>query len=236
MTRASDGATRRPAARGHDELARLRGMLETLLAPRGTRGQPQPTSLARRADIIAAAIHIIARDGIRACTITALERATGFARGHFTYHFDSKEQIIGLAFAAVGSDFAMSQAEATFGGSAAERLEHRVRAAVAWAQCRPTYFQCLMNFRVEMMRNADAFRPAARIRSQMWEVAAQMIRDGVAEGSFHVRTDPLTEARVIFAAVDGMMMHAAMDAGFGSPDALADLAWRVVADRLSVPR
>ncbi len=221
-----------------EELTRLKTMLEGLLAARAREhgSEPQPASLARRADIIAAAIHVIGRDGIRACTISALARATGFARGHFTYHFRSKEEIIGLAFAAVGLDFATTQFEASIGATAVERLEQRVRTAVEWAQRRPAYFQCLMNFRVEMMRDRAAFPPVARIRAQIWEVGAQMIRDGIVEGSFHPRADPLTEARIIFAAVDGIVMHAALDPSLVPAETLADLAWALVAERLGFER
>ena len=220
-----------------EELARLKAMLEGLLSARarehGT--DPQPASLARRADIISAAIHVIARDGIRACTISALERATGFARGHFTYHFRSKEEIIGLAFAAVGLDWATAQGEGTVGATALDRLEQRVRNTVSWAQRRRAYFQCVMNFRVEMMRDPSAFPPAARVRAQIWEATAQMIRDGIAEGSFRPRADPLTEARIVYASVDGVIMHAALDASLAAPETLPDLAWALVADRLGVP-
>src|SRR6266436_3647530 len=88
----------------------------------------------RRGDIVAAAIQVIARDGIRACTVSALEQETGFARGHFTYHFAAKEEIIRLAFASVASDWASTQMPEPAGGSASARLEARVRAAVQWAQ------------------------------------------------------------------------------------------------------
>ncbi len=186
----------------------------------------------RRGDIIAAAIQVIARDGIRACTISALEHETGFARGHFTYHFATKEEIISLAFATVASDWAGTQMDATLGDSACGRLERRVRAAVRWSQLRPDYFRCLMNFRVEIMRNPSAFPPSAAIRHQLWEFAAQMIRDGIAEGSFRTSRDPSVEARTVFAIVDGLLLHAAMDPSFCPMDELSDRAWNVVADRL----
>src|ERR1700752_3963074 len=115
---------------------------------------PSPATQTRRADIIAAAIQVIARDGLRACTVTALAHETGFARGHFTYHFRSKEEIIGLAFATVASDWATLQMEAAAPDASARAwLEHRVRTAIDWVQRRPEYFRCLMNFRVEMMRH-----------------------------------------------------------------------------------
>jgi AcrR family transcriptional regulator len=191
---------------------------------------PRPDD--RRSDIIAAAIRVIARDGIRACTVSALEAATGFARGHFTYHFRSKEEIIGLAFATVASDWATMQIAATAGESALARLEARVRAAIDWAVQCPEYFRCLMNFRVEMMRNPSAFPLATRIRAQLWDFGAQMIAEGVAVGALQPRCDPVTESRIVFATVDGFLLHATMDASFCPSDRLADHVWAVVRDRL----
>jgi AcrR family transcriptional regulator len=194
----------------------------------------RPASIARRSEIVAAAIRVIARDGIRACTVSALESETGFARGHFTYHFSAKEEIIALAFATVGSDWATFQIQQVSGTTAAERLESQIRAAARWAQQRPEYFRCLMNFRVEMMRNPAAFPRAPEIRAQFLEAAATTIRQAVAEGDFRPDLDPPWEARVVFAVVDGFLMHAAMDVAFCVPEEIADRAWRVVADRLLV--
>ncbi len=193
---------------------------------------PKPRPADRRNDIVAAAIQVIARDGIRACTISALENETGFARGHFTYHFTAKEEIIGLAFATVAGDWASVQMTATIGDTGASRLEHRVRAAVKWAQTRPDYFRCLSVFRVEIMRNPDAFPPSAEVRHQLMEFGAQMIRDGIAEGDFAPPDDAAVEARNVFAMVDGLLLYAAIDPTFCPPDELGDRAWKLVAHRL----
>jgi AcrR family transcriptional regulator len=192
----------------------------------------RPASTARRTEIIAAAIRVIARDGIRACTVSALESATGFARGHFTYHFNSKEEIIALAFATVASDWATSQVEAVSGARASERLENQIRVAARWGQQRPEYFRCLMNFRVEMMRDPGAFPRAPEIRAQFLEAAAATIRQAMAEGDFRPDLDPAWEARVLFAVVDGFLMHAAMDVSFCPPEELADRVWHLAASRL----
>ncbi len=60
---------------------------------------------------------------------------------------------------------------------------------------------------------------------------AQMIREGIADGSLRA-VDPPREAQSVFALVDGVLMHAAMDPAFCPADELADRAWRLVADRL----
>jgi len=194
----------------------------------------RPASVARRSEIIGAAIRVIARDGIRACTVSALESETGFARGHFTYHFTSKEEIIALAFATVASDWATFQIEQVSGATASARLESQVRAAARWGQQRPEYFRCMMNFRVEMMRDPSAFPRAPLIRAQFLEAAATTIRQAIAEGDFRTDLDPAWEARMLFAIVDGFLMHAAMDVAFCPPSELADRAWKIAADRLIV--
>jgi AcrR family transcriptional regulator len=201
-------------------------------APERAGRAPRPAD--RRQEIIAAAIQVIARDGIRACTVSALEHETGFARGHFTYHFQAKEEIISLAFATVASDWATTQMETTIGDTGRERLEHRVRAAVTWTQKHPDYFRCLMNFRVEMMRHPDAFPPSAAIHHQFWEFGAQMIRDGITEGSFRPDVDPAIAIRTVFAIVDGMVLDAAMDPEFCPSEELADRTWSVITQHLDV--
>jgi AcrR family transcriptional regulator len=203
-----------------------------IMAPTTRRTKVRPASAARRTEIIGAAIRVIARDGIRACTVSALESETGFARGHFTYHFNSKEEIIALAFATVGADWATHQIEASSGTRAASRLENQIRAAARWGQQRPEYFRCMMNFRVEMMRNPSAFPRAPQVRAQFLEAAATTIRQGIAEGDFRSDLDPAWEARAIFAVVDGFLMHAAMDVAFCPPAELADRAWHLAASRL----
>ncbi|MCC6764528.1 MAG: TetR family transcriptional regulator [Deltaproteobacteria bacterium] len=202
------------------------------VAPTDRTAKARSASVARRSEIIAAAIRVIARDGIRACTVSALESETGFARGHFTYHFSSKEEIITLAFAAVGSDWATFQVEQAQGPTARARLETQIRAAATWGRQRPEYFRCLMNFRVEMMRDPGAFPRAPGIRARLLEAAAMTIRQAMDEGDFRPDLDPPWEARILFAVVDGFLMHATMDVAFCPPDELADRAWRVVSERL----
>jgi AcrR family transcriptional regulator len=220
------GTREKPSASPGDTASAM-----TPVGPRASKAA-RPASVARRSEIIAAAVRVIARDGIRACTVSALESETGFARGHFTYHFSSKEEIIALAFASVGSDWATFQIQQAQGATARARLETQIRAAAAWGRQRPEYFRCLMNFRVEMMRNPSAFPRAPEIRAQFIAAAATTIRQAMEEGEFRSDLDPPWEARILFALVDGFLMHAAMDVSFCPPDELSDRVWRVVSDRL----
>lgn len=219
------GTREKPHASAGDDASAVRP-----IGPRASK--IRPASVARRSEIIAAAIRVIARDGIRACTVSALESETGFARGHFTYHFSSKEEIIALAFASVGSDWATFQIQQAQGATARARLETQIRAAAVWGRERPEYFRCLMNFRVEMMRDPSAFPRAPEIRAQFLEAAATTIRQAIEEGDFRSDLDPPWEARIVFAVVDGFLMHAAMDVAFCPPEELPDRVWRIVSERL----
>jgi hypothetical protein len=81
-----------------------------------------------------------------------------------------------------------------------------------------------MNFRVEMMRDPSAFPRAPVIRAQFLEAAATTIRQGMAEKDFRADLDPSWEARMLFAVVDGFLMHAAMDVAFARWARGSDLA------------
>jgi hypothetical protein len=104
--------------------------------------------------------------------------------------------------------------------------------AARWGQERPEYFRCFMNFRVEMMRDPSAFPRAHQIRAQFLERAATTARQSMAEGDFRPDLDPTREVRMLFAVIDGLLMHAAIDVAFCPPAELADRVWQVVADRL----
>lgn len=82
--------------------------------------------------------------------------------------------------------------------------------AARWGQERPEYFRYLMNFRVEMMRDPSAFPRAHEIRAQFLDRAATTIRQGMAEGDCRPDLDPPREGRMLFAVVDGFLMHAAI--------------------------
>ena len=55
----------------------------------------------RRAQVLAEARHIIARDGLEALTISALEARLSFSRGVISYHFENKEEIVLAVLAGV---------------------------------------------------------------------------------------------------------------------------------------
>jgi AcrR family transcriptional regulator len=53
---------------------------------------------ARRAQIVEAAITVIAEQGIQNLSLSAIEKKAGMARGHLTYYFPAKEKILLAVF------------------------------------------------------------------------------------------------------------------------------------------
>jgi AcrR family transcriptional regulator len=55
---------------------------------------PDDLRALRRGQIVAAARAIVARDGLEALTVGALEEELGYSRGVITYHFKNKDEIV----------------------------------------------------------------------------------------------------------------------------------------------
>jgi AcrR family transcriptional regulator len=53
---------------------------------------------ARRAQIVEAAVAVIAEQGIQNLSLSAIEKKAGMARGHLTYYFPAKEKILLAVF------------------------------------------------------------------------------------------------------------------------------------------
>jgi len=63
-------------------------------SPRDRKDYPRTVRELRRQQIIAAARSLVARQGLAALTISALEQKLNFSRGVITYHFRNKEEIV----------------------------------------------------------------------------------------------------------------------------------------------
>ncbi len=90
--------------------------------------QTQSVREVRRAQILAAARTLVARDGLEALTFGALEAVLGFSRGVMTYHFADKEE---LTLALLMSAVAEIDADTSVRLGRTSTLEEKVRAVLA---------------------------------------------------------------------------------------------------------
>ena len=55
------------------------------------------TETARRAQIVTAAVDILAEDGFKAASLARIAQRAGISKGLILYHFSSKEELFGEA-------------------------------------------------------------------------------------------------------------------------------------------
>lgn len=156
-----------------------------------------------RANILRHALTLFAHHGYEQTTVRMIAQAAAVAQGLMYNYFDSKEQLLRALFeqsiADVRASFAV--AEAAEGSAQVERL-----IAAAFALLR---------------RNLDFWRLSYALRSQpaaLASIGAELsgwtdtIRQTI-EGYFRVRGSPAPqiEAAILFALIDGVSQHYALD-------------------------
>lgn len=66
---------------------------------RGARSGPSPNHLAKRDEIVSAAVEVLLRDGVHRCTVRAIAAAAGVSKGAVHYYFRDVDEIVDMAMA-----------------------------------------------------------------------------------------------------------------------------------------
>jgi AcrR family transcriptional regulator len=151
-----------------------------------------------------AALRVFARRGYAAATVRDVAREAGVAQGLLYNYFRGKDELLAAIFRRSAADVARSFAAAEVDTSPAERLERLVRAS----------FDILRE-------HLDFWRLHYGLRGQPQALAAlgdelRAFTDGVLatlEGHLRAlgRAEPADEARLLFATIDGVAQHYALD-------------------------
>jgi len=156
-----------------------------------------------RARIIAAALRLFSSHGYERTTVRMIAEAAGVAQGLMYSHFAGKEELLRAIFEQSIADVYDSFARAA-GGEAAPTVEGIVRGAFAMLRERLDFWR--LSYGVRMQREVlaaigdDVLAWTATIR-------AELQRAFVAAGA----PDPAVEAELLFAAIDGVAQHFALD-------------------------
>lgn len=166
-----------------------------------------------------AALAVFARRGYGAATVRDVAREAGVAQGLLYNYYRGKDDLLAAVFRRSMGDVQASFAAAAVDAPPAERLARLVRAAFAVVREHLAFWQLVYG-----------------VRQQPDVVAAlgpdlHAWTDGVrATLESHLRAvghpDPGTQARVLFAAIDGVAQHFALDPARYPLDAVAE---RVIA-------
>jgi AcrR family transcriptional regulator len=182
---------------------------------------PDELRALRRAQIVAAARIVVAKDGLDALTIARLEQQLGYSRGVITYHFRNKEEIVDELLA-----------------DAIREIDHATRAEVASASSREERAGAVIRAvvrgflgRVEAVRIMVSFWGRLHADSRVRAVNARLYARYRRETAELVGGDPAL-ATVIVGVVLGIAAQAYFDPREVDVDAAVDEAVRAIQARL----
>jgi AcrR family transcriptional regulator len=167
----------------------------------------------RRAQIVAAARAIVARGGLEALTVSALEKRLRFTRGVITYHFRGKEEIVDAVLASAVDEIdraTTDEVEASLGF--AEKLEAVLRTKVAGFLASREATHILLAFWARLRHDPRARELTARLFRGYREQSAALLEAGRRAGQF-ARAPRAELAALLVGAVIGIVAQAVFEPG-----------------------
>ncbi|TNE92621.1 MAG: TetR/AcrR family transcriptional regulator [Deltaproteobacteria bacterium] len=181
----------------------------------------------RRAEIVAAARHLVSEGGVEALTIGRLERRVSFTRGVITYHFDNKEEIVAAVL-----DSAVAEIDAaTFADVAASQsLREQVRAVLSTKVHgfldHPDASRILLSFWARSAHDASA----REVNQRLFRVYRKQSRNLVETSGADVDIDAF--AALLVGTVIGIVTQVQIDPDRVDPDATIEEATAALTLRL----
>ena len=168
-----------------------------------------------RARILDAALELFARHGYEATSVRMIAGAAGVSQGLMYNYFGGKDDLLRALFERSMGDVRESFARAAAGGSVEEGVERLVRAAFAVVRENLRFWQLSYGVR---MQGAVLAGLGGALHEWAAEIAATL------EGLFREAgaSDAGTEAAILFALIDGVSQHYALDPERYPLDAVAD--------------
>jgi AcrR family transcriptional regulator len=169
----------------------------------------------RHAEIVAQALRLFAERGYAETTVRMIAEAVGMSQGLLYRYFPSKEQLLVAIFEESVRDVRASFAAADAGADPAEKVERLVRGAFAILRQHLTFWRLSYSVR---MQPAVLGGLGDRLLTWTDEIRQKLegyLRElGAAE--------PPVEAAILFALIDGVSQHYALDPAGYPLDAVAD--------------
>jgi AcrR family transcriptional regulator len=194
--------------------------------------QPATVRDFRRAQIVAAARRIVAKQGLDALTFGALEEKLSFTRGVVTYHFKSKDEIVKAVFAsAVAEIDAAVRAEVEASASIEDKVRAIVRANVRGFVDKAEAGRVLLSFWGRISADADIRRINAELYARYRGRSAKLIKEARRAGAI-ADVDPSTIGALLVGVVLGIATQHYFDPGAIDVDAAIEEAARAIIARL----
>ena len=172
-----------------------------------------------------AALAVFARRGYAAATVRDVAREAGVAQGLLYNYYRGKDDLLAAVFRRCLADVHASFAAAAVDAPPAERLARLIRAAFAVVRDPLPFSQLVYGVR-QQPDVVAALGPDLHA----WTEGVRATLEGHLRDVGH--PDPGAQARVLFAAIDGVAQHFALDPARDLLDAVAE---RVVATFVAPP-
>jgi len=185
----------------------------------------------RRAEIVAAARRIVAKNGIEALTFAALEQQLSFTRGVVTYHFANREEIVRAVYAsAIAEIDAAVRTEVLAAPTIEAQVGAVLRANVRGFIDRAEAGRVLLSFWGRIFSDAEIRRLNASLYARYRRRAAGLLKGA---GRAIARVDEKTMAALLVGLVLGIATQHYFEPGAIDVDAAIEEATRTVLARLA---
>ena len=151
--------------------------------------------------VLATSVEVFNERGFDGTSIDDLSRRLGISKSAIYHHVESKDALLGLALdrALTGLEEVAEQIRA-LDGPAVNRLDALLRASVSVLVERLPYVTLLLRVR----GNSEVERTALARRRRLDRLAAELVRQSVAEGDLRPGLDETVTARLLFGMVNSI--------------------------------
>lgn len=197
---------------------------------RATPLPPDDRVIGTRGRILVAGLELFAGRGYHATSIRDIAAAAGLQSASLYTHFASKEAIL-AELVLLGHEWhhrVLVAALVSAGGDTTDQLAELVRAHVT-VHCRyPLLARVTTNERVHL--EPEAYAPSESLRKASWELVAEVVRRGAAQGVFDLEEPDLTQVAISYLGISASTWFPEQDVY--SPEDIGDryaaLALRMV--------
>jgi AcrR family transcriptional regulator len=165
----------------------------------------------RRAELLEAVWHVVARDGMERATVRAIAKETGWSSGVLAHYFADKDDIIGSALRLMYERIAARWDEKLAGLSGVRALHELVLDNLPLDDQRELETKFLMNYWSREIRGGNHGPPPSRRAPMLIDLLTALTRE--AQDAGEIQHDEAAEdiAERLLGLIDGFSLHTLLD-------------------------
>jgi AcrR family transcriptional regulator len=176
------------------------------------------TEQARRAQLIAVTIDLVARHGYQGTSLARIAEAAGISKAAVLYHYPSKDAVVRAAYASVLESLTGFVGAAVGPHTGAPAVTAYIRSLVAYLRDHPGHTRMIVEALSEETGISDTPNSPSR-----HEAVTGLIDAAKAAGEYRLDVDSRTTAVIVNGAIDAIVSQSLVDAGFDTTHAAEEL-------------